>query len=264
MATQSEERRASGAGEGKAVYVYGVVPSDVELTSDMPGVGDPPGQVRVVRSGDLAALVSEVDVTKPLGSPADLRAHEEILDATAAEVPVLPLRFGAVLASQEAVVSELLAGNHDEFAAALDELDGRGEYVIKGRYIESAILDEVLSEDREAARLRESIRGKNSDATRDARIQLGEIINDAVTAKREKDTRALGDVMQEYSVASVVRDPTHELDAVHVAFLVDVSQEQGVEQVVDDLAQQWAGRVELRVLGPMAAYDFVGTTNAGG
>src|SRR5262249_10134457 len=127
MAAQQENRGASRSGEGEAVYVYGIVPSDVELTADMPGVGEPPGQIWIVRSGDLAALVSEVDPAMPLGSPADLRAHEEILDATAAEVPVLPLRFGAVLASEEAVATELLADNHDEFAAALDELDGRVE-----------------------------------------------------------------------------------------------------------------------------------------
>ena len=41
----------------------------------MPGVGDPPGQVRLVHSDGLAALVSEVDLSKPLGSPQDLTAH---------------------------------------------------------------------------------------------------------------------------------------------------------------------------------------------
>ena len=138
------------------------------------------------------------------------------------------------------------------------------EYLVKGRYVESAILEEVLSENREAARLGERIRGKDSDATRDARIQLGEIVNDAVTAKREKDTRALGDMMQEHAVASLVRDPTHELDAVHVAFLVDTSDEEALEQTVLDLAEKWNGRIALRLLGPMAAYDFVGTTNPGG
>jgi hypothetical protein len=33
-----------------------------------------------------------------------------------------------------------------------------------------------------------------------------------------------------------------------------------MEQVIDDLARDWAGRIEVRLLGPMAAYDFVGAT----
>src|SRR5436190_1377496 len=195
-ATSSKPKRqaakATSSKQQTGIYVYGILPADVELTSEMPGVGDPPGQVRVVHSDGLAALVSEVDVTRPLGSPEDLRVHKEVLDASATELPVLPLRFGAVLASEDAVAEELLAANRDEFAAALSELDGRAEYVVKGRYVQEAILDEVLSKNKRAARLADKIRGKNPDATRDARIQLGEMINEGVSAKREEDTRVLG------------------------------------------------------------------------
>lgn len=167
-------------------------------------------------------------------------------------------------ASEEAVARELLEEHREEFAQGLSELEGRGEFVVKGRYVEQAILGEVLSGSRQAARLREEIRGKDADATRDARIQLGEIINDAINAKRQEDTRVLGDRMADHCVASLVRDPTHERDAVHVAFLLDTSQENARERVIEDLAKAWAGRVEFRLLGPMAAYDFVTTTEPGG
>jgi hypothetical protein len=261
MAAQQEKRRENQRAErqqGKAIYVYGIVPGDVESANEMTGVGDPPGEVRVVRSGDLAALVSDVDLDKQLGSPEDLTAHKEILDATAAEVPVLPVRFGAVMTDEDAVAHELLENNQDEFTDALAELDGRAEYIVKGRYDEQAILREVLSENDEAARLAEDVRGKDPDATRDANIKLGEMINDAITAKREEDTRALGDAMDGHCVASAVRDTAHELDAVHVAFLVETDHEAQVQDVIDDLAEKWDGRVKLRLLGPMAAYDFVG------
>lgn len=228
-------------------------------SDEMHGVGYPPGQIRVVRSDGLAALVSEVDLSRELGSPQDLQAHKEILDASAAELPVLPLRFGAVLTDEEAVAEELLAENHDEFTEALSELDGRAQYVVKGRYVEDAILQEVLSENKQAARLRDKLRGADPDATRNARIKLGEIINNAVAAKRQKDTRTLGDALQGICVASMVREPTHELDAVHVAFLVDSEKEDDFYQAVEDLAGEWEGRIEPRIQGPMAAYDFVGS-----
>ena len=121
------------------------------------------------------------------------------------------------------------------------------------------ILKEILSENRQEARLADKLRGADPNATRDARIKLGEIINNAVTVKRHQDPHALGDAMEGHCVASVVREPTHERDAVHVAFLVDTDTESDVEQVIEDLARDWDGRIELRLLGPMAAYDFVGT-----
>ena len=65
-------------------------------------------------------------------------------------------------------------------------------------------------------------------------------------------------------MASLVREPTHDLDAVHVAFLLDEDQAGKLAEVIADLADRWDGRVELRVLGPMAAYDFVGAAGPGG
>jgi Gas vesicle synthesis protein GvpL/GvpF len=64
--------------------------------------------------------------------------------------------------------------------------------------------------------------------------------------------------MADKCVASAVQEPAHELDAGNVAFLIDTSREKDIEQVAGDLAEKWEGRVELRLLGPMAAYDFVG------
>jgi hypothetical protein len=83
-----------------------------------------------------------------------------------AQVPVLPLRFGAVVTTAQAVAEELLAAHHDRFAAALHELEGRAEYLVKGRYMEAAILAEVLSENEQAARLQDRIQSKDPDATR--------------------------------------------------------------------------------------------------
>lgn len=246
------------------VYVYGIFPADIELAGEQSGVGDPPGALRLVRGGDLAALVSEVDLAGPLGTPDDLRAHQEILDRSAAVLPVLPLRFGAVLASDDAVASELLEAHREEFATALGALEGRAEYLAKGRYDQDAILAEVLAASPEADRLRAEIRDADPAASRDARIALGELVSRAIMARREADTQVLTDRMAGLGAASVNRDPTHDLDAVHVAFLLDKDQAVDLDEVIADLAGQWDGRVELRVLGPMAAYDFVSTAAAGG
>jgi len=163
-------------------YVYGIVPADVELTGDVRGVGDPPGRIQLVRHGNLVALVSEVNLTRGLGTPDDLRAHAQVLDTAVVEVPVLPLRFGTVMATKDAVAGELLAVYQEAFAAALKQAEGRAQYV--------------------------------------------------------------------------VREPTHELDAVHLALLADITRQDDLEQALSDLASDWEGRVEMRLLGPQAPYDF--------
>jgi hypothetical protein len=214
---------AAGVPRQKGIYVYGILPADIEVAGDIPGVGEHPGLLRDVRCDGLAALISEVDSSGRLGSPDDMRTYREILDATAAELPVLPLRFGTILASEDAVAKDLLAARHGEFTAALDRLEGRTEFQVKGRYVKGA----VPGEDKQA-----------------------------VQDRREEDTRALRQAMERLCVASVVREPADELDAVHVAFLVAADQESEVERVIEDLAHEWQGRIDVQLLGPMAAYDF--------
>ena len=218
--------RAAGGQQQKGIFVYGILPADIEVAAGTPGIGKHPGLLRDIRCDGLAALISEVDTSGQLGSPDDLQAHREILDATAAEVPVLPLRFGTVLASEDAVVKDLLAAHHDEFTAALDQLEGRTEFQVKGRYVKDAVPDEGPDEGR---------------------------------ARREEDTRALKQAMEGLCVASVAREPANELDAVHIAFLVPVDQEPEVERAIEDLAREWEGRIDVQLLGPMAAYDFAET-----
>ncbi|TMM12731.1 MAG: GvpL/GvpF family gas vesicle protein [Actinobacteria bacterium] len=238
-------------------YVYGIAPADLEATSDARGVGDPPGKVSIVRHDQIAALVSDIDLGGPLGTPEDLLAHQQLLDAAASEVPVLPMRFGAVMTDPEAVKEELLAPHHDEFLAALNELGGRVEYVVKGRYVEEAILSEVLSEVPTAQELRQQLIGQPEDATRNLRIQLGEIINQAITAKRDADTAKVVEALSQFAAATAVREPTHEQDAAHVVLLAELGRQGELEQALAELGREWEGRVNLRLLGPLAPYDFV-------
>ncbi|MFC4853029.1 GvpL/GvpF family gas vesicle protein [Actinophytocola glycyrrhizae] len=238
-------------------YVYGIVPSDVETEPDARGVGDPPGEVTTIKHGDVAALVSAVAADSSLGSPEDLAAHAALLDGAAAAAPVLPIKFGAVLTSEDDVTEELLAAHHDEFAAALRELEGKAQYVVRGRYRQEAIFKEILAENAELGRLREAIRDKPEDATRNERMALGEAITNAISAKRDADTETVRRALDDLGLMTVVREPTHDEDAAHVVFLAETDKESELEEAVERLATGWEGRVDLRLLGPLAAYDFV-------
>jgi len=238
-------------------YVYGIVDSDVEVTDAAHGIGDPPAPVDQVVADGVAALVSEIPTGRPLGSVDDLLAHQRLLDAVVTEAPVLPVRFGAVLDSAEAVAAELLEPHDDEFREALDRLRDTSQYVVRARYHEPAVINEVLDENRTARRLREQIAGQPEEATQDLRIQLGELVSQAIEVKRSSDTQAVLELATPLTVATAVRDPSHELDAAHVAVLVSTGDQEKLINALRELARQWADRAEVRLLGPMAPYDFV-------
>ncbi|GAC01521.1 putative gas vesicle synthesis protein GvpF [Gordonia namibiensis NBRC 108229] len=257
MSTSEQATDAPEAPRTEGVYVYGIVPADVETAEDAVGIDESP--VNTVSHGDIAALVSEISLDRQLGKPADLRAHAYLLDGTAKVAPVLPMRFGAVLTDMDAVKAELLTENADDFAEAMKELEGKAQYLLKARYVEEAILREVVGENAQARELLETIRKQPEDVTRDARITLGELVSKAIEAKREADTSIAVDALSSLTDAVKVREPTHEEDAANVAILLETERQQDLEHAVGTLGEQWDGRVEVRLLGPLAAYDFVMT-----
>lgn len=252
-------------------YVYGIVPSAVVLAPDTAGVGSKRGRSRVyaVQHRDLAAVVSDIEDTpgaaSVLAQPENLVVHQRLLDNLAARHPVLPVRFGTVLPDSDAVASRLLGPGHQRFAAALARLAGCAQYLAKGRYVEETVLREVLSENLEARSLRDQV-GSIADAyaTRNLRIRLGEVVSVAVMAKRVADTRVLRDALTPYCLAISIRGPARAADTVSVALLAKTARQPEIEQAAGLVAAGWQGRMKLRLLGPMAPYDFAESAVAGG
>ncbi|MEV0429837.1 GvpL/GvpF family gas vesicle protein [Micromonospora sp. NPDC050495] len=238
------------------LFIYGIVPSDVEPTPDAEGVGSPPGEVIAIRHGELAALASAVGLEEPLGRPADLTAYERLLDGTAAVAPVLPVRFGTVVTGEDAV-EDLLAAHHDRFAAALDEFADRLQYTVHGRFDEQEFIGGFLAENASAAALADEVRGRPEAESREQRIRLGEMISQAVELRREAENRDLADAVGRAAVAEAPLPPSHELDAVRVAFLVAEEDEDEFVRAVEDFAEQRRDLIRMRLIGPLAPYDFV-------
>ncbi|MEU2612459.1 GvpL/GvpF family gas vesicle protein [Micromonospora sp. NPDC007271] len=238
------------------LFIYGIVPSDVEPTPEAEGVGSPPGEVTAIRHGDLAALVSEVGLAEPLGRPADLTAYETLLDGTVVVAPVLPVRFGTVVTGVDAV-DDLLDEYHDRFAAVLAQLEDRLQYLVHGRFDEQVFISGLLAGNASAAALAGEVRGRPEAESREQRIRLGEVISQAVELHREAENRELIDAVGRYAVANIVRSPSHELDAVKVAFLVAAEDEDEFVGAVEEFAEQRRELIRMRLRGPVAPYDFV-------
>jgi hypothetical protein len=93
--------------------------------------------------------------------------------------------------------------------------------------------------------------------TREQRIRLGEMISQAVELRREAENRELIDALTPYAVANAPRQPSNELDAMNVAFLVGADDEEDFVRAVEDFAEQRRDLIRMRLLGPLAPYDFV-------
>lgn len=240
-----------------ACYVYGVVPSSARLPGQLRGVG-PSGRVWLVRAGEIAAVVGEVALDRPLGTRADLTGHEGVLDALVdSGTTVAPMRFGAVVADEQAVTDELLAPHEEHFTQLLRDLDGRVQYTLTGRYEEEPVLREVLEQYPQVRALQEQIAGLTPEQAYHERLRLGEMIVGALEDKQRQDGADLLDVLTPYAAGVVVRAPGQADGVVDAAFLVAVEDRDEFDAAVEECGRRLAGRVRLRLLGPVPPYDFM-------
>jgi len=236
-------------------YIYGLIKADTVLPDGLTGLG-PSGQVSTIVHGRVAAVVSDVPLDRPLGMRADLVAHEGVLDTLAARGAVVPMRFPAVV-EEHAVVDELLAPNQDHFVELLDSLEGRAQFTLTGRYEQDAVLREVLVGDEEIRALREKIRELPEDASYYDRVRLGELVVHALEQRREGEGALIVEKLEPFAEAAVSNQLSAPDEVVNVAFLVERDRQEEFENAVEGVGEELVGRVRLRLLGPVAPYDFV-------
>jgi hypothetical protein len=232
------------------VHVYGVVAASA--TPELSEQGH-----RLIAHRDVAALVSEAD-RDGLRAAGVLRAYWRVLEQTAAVTTVLPVRFGTVMTSDQAVVTEFLEPSHDELAERLKEMAGKVQLTVKGFYEQDALMTGVVERSPAIARLREQVRGISEAAGYYKRIELGQLVAAEVERERERDAHGILERLRPLALEARLEPPSTPDSAVHAAFLVDGERVDEFSSAVAALGRELTGRIRLRFLGPLPPYSFSG------
>ncbi|GEC03351.1 gas vesicle protein [Streptomyces spinoverrucosus] len=236
-----------------STYVYGIAArSHPALPDGMGGVGDPARPVRILKEGDLAAIVSDApEGLRPKRK--DLLAHQNVLAEAGSTGCVLPMRFGSV-APDDAAVMGVLAERAEHYEERLTALDGRIEYNVKANHVEEAVLHHVMAESPEIRTLAEANRKADGGGYED-KIRLGEMVAAAVKAKEAEDALALRRALEpDADAVGVGPESTGWL--ANVSFLVDRRSAENFLAAVER-ARKDLPHLEIRVNGPLPPYSFV-------
>lgn len=252
-------------------YVYGIVeagqpPASLAETVE---IGGSPGAARLIESGGLAAIVSEVDLDEfdeaalpvrlndPVWLEEKARAHERVLEAAALDRTVVPLRFGTIFRHPDEV-RKFIAGREATLTEAVERVRGRVELGVKAwadqTRLEAAWNEEASSETtaEEPGRAYLLQRSRDKERDRELAALCEQVVNDA-----HRRLSAL-------AVAGVVnRTQSRELSGraeqmlLNAAYLVE-SGDSGVQATVAALdAEQRSSGISFELTGPWPPYNFV-------
>jgi Gas vesicle synthesis protein GvpL/GvpF len=239
----------------EALYVYGVLPAKERDSVSVAGVEG--SSVRTVTHNGLAALASPVKGAA-LSAAREVRAHWRVLQQASENATVVPVRFGTVLESEDAVRERLLIRNAHRLQLLLKQIAGCVQLTLKGEYREPEVIQEIVRSTPGLTALAAQIRARSAEAGYYDRIRLGERVAAEIERLRDDDTARAMDLLEPVAVAARAEEGGPNM-AFKLAFLVRRARQDEFSQLVHALHEQTGDRIELRYVGPLPPYSFADT-----
>jgi Gas vesicle synthesis protein GvpL/GvpF len=256
----------------QALYVYCFTRAGAVGRLSVPGVSGA-ADVRTVELGDIAAVVSPLSMEEFLGpdgadhtqdlewvAPRALR-HERVVEEAMQSSPVLPVSFGAVFSSQQAL-TEAVSSHQRRIAEFLSDIADKEEWAVKV-YAHAQRLREHLEHEPEfRRRLQQLPEAPGARYLHEKRLR-----RELEERSRHEGSRLAGRIRQELAPLALAVHPLRlaerevtgrEDDMVlNCAFLVQSGQVERFTRQVQQLADRYQPQgLTVEATGPWPPYSF--------
>jgi len=242
----------------QSTYVYAIadpgVVIDSEVLADAEGVGGTP--VSVVETDGIAAVVSAAPDDEPRPRRRNLQSHHGLLKDLMAEATILPMAFG-VIADSEEEVTAFLTDHADDLAEQLARVRGHAEIGFRLKWNVDDIFSYFVDRFDELREMRDDVFRGSGEASRQAKIQIGELFQNLLDAEREAHRATVESHLQSVCRAMEADDPKNEKEVLNLACLIGREEMDAFDRAVEEVANEFGDEYLIRYTDPIAPYSFV-------
>lgn len=238
-------------------YIYAIIEEEKEKDCGPIGMGG--ASVFTTNFKDLAAVVSDSEITEYPMSRENLIVHQRVLEKVMERFTILPVRFGTIAEHGEEIREKVLQARYGEFKSLLNEMGDKVELGVRASWADmEGIFAEIVEENSLIRQLREKIRKEASKQRAYAgKIKLGEMVQAALEEKKEREARELLAVLEPLSTDFRENAVYGDRNVLNVACLVEKAKEKEFDREVVELGERLAERVRLKYVGPVPPCNFV-------
>ena len=209
-----------------------------------------------IHHGGLAAVVSDTPVVVYDPTRENALTYEHVNETVMKEFTVIPMSFGTVFRTEKDVV-EFLKDTADALHDVLEKMKDKIEFGLKVNWDPDTVLKEVEQEREEIRRLKEEIMSNRQASTYFARMQLGRLVDLAMSEKADAYVREIYDCLRDCAIASRHNKPIGDKMILNAAFLVERDKATQFDQDVQEIAKRYDGKLRFLYTGPWPPYNFV-------
>jgi len=257
LSESNTQATAPGSTEADTgIYVYSIIECAEPRTFGKIGIGGRGDEVYTVHYKDLAAVVSRTTLVVYDPTRENVLAHEHVNEVSIGEgfTPV-PMSFGTLFKTEKDIV-EFLEDTYDDLRDVLVKMKDKLEFALRVNWAREEVLAEIERDDEGIRRLKEEI-SKSQQSTYFARMQLGRLVEQALTEKSDAYVRDIYEYLRDGAIASRSNKPIGDKMIMNAAFLVERDKTDIFDQKVTEIAQRYEGKLSFRYTGPWPPWNFV-------
>src|SRR5216110_161344 len=237
-------------------YVYGVIEARDNVSFGKIGIGGMGENVYSVHHGDVAAVVSKTPVFIFDPTRENALAHEHVIETVMKTNTIIPMSFGTVFRTDDDI-REVLKSIHSSLKDVLKQMAGKVEFGLKVTWDRDRVVEELKRENEEIHRFQHELTRKHLQSTYFARMQLGRMIDKALSERAADVVREIYDTLRGVCVASRDNKPIGDKMIMNAAFLIQKDRETEFDEAVNRIAQKFGDRLNFKYTGPWPPYNFV-------
>ena len=254
--TTSARLESTSTSSHQGLYVYGVIETPSFGSFGRSSIGSFHEDVFAVHYGDVAAIVSRTPVFIFDPTRDNALAHEHVVEAVMKNHTVVPMAFGTVFRTEDDI-KEVLKSIYSSLKEVLRQMTGKQEFGLKVTWDRDRIIEELKHEHEEIRRFHQELTRKHLQSTYFARMQLGRMIDKALTELTANYVRDIYDGLRSVCVASKDNKPIGEKMILNASFLIEKDRESEFDTAVTRVARKFGERLNFRYTGPWPPYNFV-------
>jgi len=243
------------AKEGK--YVYCIINGNEGRNFGPVGIGKRGDIVSTIGFNDISAVISSSPITRYVIDPENLMAHEKVIEEVMKDYTVLPVRFCTIANSAEEVRT-FLRRQYGQFKGLLHDLDNKVEMGLKARWTHmERIFEEIGRNDPDVKELRKRMEEPGGEASSDEKVDLGKAVKAALDEKKEITAEKILGQFKRLTLDTHRKDVIGDDMFLNAVFLIDRTREKQVDFLVEDLADEYDGEADFKLVGPAPPFNFV-------
>jgi hypothetical protein len=235
-------------------YLYAII--DAQHKGSWEGIGINGALVTTIAEGSIAAVVSGTAAKRVRPERANLAAHNGVTKMLMLDSTVLPVAFGTIADSYQAV-QKLLTKNNAILVEQLDIVRGKVEMGLRIRFDVPNIYEFIVNAHGELRDARDAAYGGLRQPERGAKIELGGQFDHFLAEERELHLATVMSILTPLCVDIKRNPPRNNMEVMNLACLIKRDDTKAFEDVVLKAANKFDNNFSFDFTGPWAPHNFV-------